>query len=68
MGKEVWSKLTDNEVMNIRGGGNKFSKVSYKVAGVVLMIDSVILCATCSPIIGIAAMGTGIACMEASEK
>jgi len=68
MEKEALCQLTEDEIMDVRGGGKRFSKISYKIAGVALMIDSVVLCATCSPVIGVAAMGTGIACMEASSR
>lgn len=67
MKKEMMYQLTEDEMLNIEGGKNAFTKASYTAAGVVLMLDSIVLGATCSPIIGVAAMGTAIACIEAAK-
>ena len=67
MREKVISELTENEMINIEGGKSKVAKVSFTAAGIVLAIDSVVLAATCSPVIGVAAMGTAIACIEAAQ-
>ena len=67
MKEEVMSELTEKEMLKIGGGKSKVSKVSFTAAGIVLAIDSVVLAATCSPVVGAAALGTAIACMEAAK-
>ena len=67
MKKEVINQLTEEEMINIGGGRSKFSRASFAAAGVILAVDSIVIAATCSPVVGMAAMGTAIACIKASQ-
>ncbi|MBP5427036.1 MAG: hypothetical protein J6Y29_04010 [Clostridiales bacterium] len=64
MKKGIISELTNEEIMQVEGGMNKFSQISFTFAGVVLLTGSVFMSVSCSPVIGVAALGTGIACLE----
>lgn len=67
MKKEEMCKLTENEMLTIEGGKSAFSKASFITGGVVLAVESVVLGVTCQPVVGVAAMGTAIACIKAAQ-